>query len=176
MVYTGAYNLMRVPPYHQKPGWQRFFAGVVIGALISWFVFLFQFGVLQDKQILKMTEQVSEINDLKKSKDILIEDMKKLNEDNKNKLKIQDFKVDFVNKKKFDLSSLNLHHMRTTVIEDLNSLIGQDVQTVSKNKELLFRTIENSVFELDDKSYRLKIHTVFFDTTLEISLSIELAK
>lgn len=167
---------MRFPPYHQKPGWQRFFAGIVIGALISWFVFLFQFGVLQDKQIQKMTEQVSEINDLKKSKDILIEDMKKLNEENKNKLKIQDFKVDFANKKKFDLSSLNLHHMKTTVIEDLNSLIGQDIQTVSKNKELLFRTIENQVFELDDKTYRLKIHTVYFDTTLEITLNIELVK
>lgn len=167
---------MRVPPYHQKPGWQRFFAGVVIGALISWFVFLFQFGVLQDKQIRKLTEQVSEINELKKSKDILIEDMKKLNEENKNKLKIQDFDIVFVNRKKVDISSLDLHRMKATVIEDLNSLIGQDVQTVSKNKELLFRTIENNVFPLDDKNYRLKIHTVFFDTTLEITLNIELVK
>ncbi|MEH7224155.1 sporulation membrane protein YtrI [Bacillus sp. JJ1566] len=167
---------MRVPPYHQKPGWQRFLAGIVIGALISWIVFLFQFGVLQDKQIQKITEQKDEIKELKKSKDILIEDVKKLNEVNKNKLKIQDFNVDFTNKKKFDLSSLNLHHMKTAVIEDLNSLIGQDIQTVSKNKELLFRTIENQVFELDDKTYRLKIHTVFFDTTLEITLNIELVK
>ncbi|MCC3356443.1 sporulation membrane protein YtrI [Bacillus sp. REN16] len=167
---------MRVPPYHQKPGWQRFFAGIVIGALISWFVFLFQFGVLQDKQIQKITEQNNVIKELRKSKDILIEDVEKLNEDNKKKLKIQDFKVDFANKKKVELSSLNLHHMKTAVIEDLNSLIGQDVQTVSKNKDLLFSTIENHVFELDDKKYRFKIHTVFFDTTLEITLNIELVK
>ncbi|RFB17792.1 hypothetical protein DZB84_08040 [Bacillus sp. HNG] len=167
---------MRVPPYHQKPGWQRFFAGIVIGALLSWFIFLFQFGVLQDNQIRKITQQEDEIKELKKSKDILIEDVKKLNEDNKNKLKIQDFKVDFTNKKKFDISSLNLHHIKTAVIEDLNTLIGQDIQTVSQNKELLFRTIENSVYELDDKKYRLKIHTVFFDTTLEITLNIELVK
>jgi cell division protein FtsB len=165
---------MRVPPYHQKPGWQRFFAGVVIGALISWFVFLFQFGILQDKQIQKISEQELEIADLKKSKEILIEDAKKLNEENKSKLKIQDFEIVFANRKKVELSSLDLHHMKTAVLEDLNSLIGQDIQSLSKNKELLFRTIENRLYEMDDKTYKLKIHTVFVDTTLEISLNIEL--
>ncbi len=165
---------MRVPPYHEKPGWQRFFAGVVIGALISWFVFLFQFGVLQDKQIQKISEQELEISDLKKSKEILIEDAKKLNEENKSKLKIQDFEIVFANRKKVELSSLDLHHMKTAVLEDLNSLIGQDIQSLSKNKDLLFRTIENRLYEMDDKTYKLKIHTVFVDTTLEISLNIEL--
>lgn len=165
---------MRVPPYHQKPGWQRFFAGVIIGALISWFVFLFQFGILQDKQIQKISEQELEISDLKKSKEILIEDAKKLNEENKSKLKIQDFEIVFANRKKVELSSLDLHHMKTAVMEDLNSLIGQDIQSLSKNKELLFRTIENRLYEMDDKTYKLKIHTVFVDTTLEISLNIEL--
>ncbi|WP_010678406.1 sporulation membrane protein YtrI [Bacillus timonensis] len=165
---------MRVPPYHQKPGWQRFFAGVVVGALISWFVFLFQFGVLQDKQIQLIAKQESKISELEKSKDILIDDVKRLNEENKSKLKIQDFNVVFANRKKFDLSSLNLHIMKTAVIEDLNDLIGKDIQSVSKNKELLFRTIENREYELDDKKYKLKIHTVFFDTTLDISLNIEL--
>ncbi len=167
---------MRVPPYHQKPGWQRFFAGVVIGALISWFVFLFQFGILQDKQIQKISEQELEIADLQKSKEILIEDAKKLNEENKSKLKIQDFEIVFANRKKVELSSLDLHHMKTAVLEDLNSLIGQDIQSLSKNKELLFRTIENRLYEMDDKTYKLKIHTVFVDTTLEISLNIELVK
>jgi cell division protein FtsB len=174
MVHPGAYLIMRVPPYHQKPGWQRFFAGVVIGALISWFVFLFQFGVLQDKQIQKISEQELEISDLKKSKEILIEDAKKLNEENKSKLKIQDFEIVFANRKKVELSSLDLHHMKTAVLEDLNSLIGQDIQSLSKNKDLLFRTIENRLYEMDDKTYKLKIHTVFVDTTLEISLNIEL--
>ncbi|MEK5441542.1 MULTISPECIES: sporulation membrane protein YtrI [unclassified Fredinandcohnia] len=176
MVHPGAYIIMRVPPYHQKPGWQRFFAGVVIGALISWFVFLFQFGILQDKQIQKISEQELEIADLKKSKEILIEDAKKLNEENKSKLKIQDFEIVFANRKKVELSSLDLHHMKTAVLEDLNSLIGQDIQSLSKNKELLFRTIENRLYEMDDKTYKLKIHTVFVDTTLEISLNIELVK
>ncbi|WP_142354011.1 sporulation membrane protein YtrI [Fredinandcohnia onubensis] len=174
MVHPGAYLIMRVPPYHEKPGWQRFFAGVVIGALISWFVFLFQFGVLQDKQIQKISEQELEISDLKKSKEILIEDAKKLNEENKSKLKIQDFEIVFANRKKVELSSLDLHHMKTAVLEDLNSLIGQDIQSLSKNKDLLFRTIENRLYEMDDKTYKLKIHTVFVDTTLEISLNIEL--
>nr|WP_309099682.1 sporulation membrane protein YtrI [Fredinandcohnia onubensis] len=174
MAHPGAYLIMRVPPYHQKPGWQRFFAGVAIGALISWFVFLFQFGVLQEDQIQLITKQESKIKNLEDDKDILIDDIKKLNSENKNKLKIQDFNVEFANRKKVELSSLDLHHMKTAVIEDLNTLIGQDIQTLSKNKDLLFRTIENRNYELGDKTYKLKIHTVFVDTTLEISLNIEL--
>ncbi len=129
---------MRVPPYHQKPGWQRFFAGVAIGALISWFVFLFQFGVLQEDQIQLITKQESKIKNLEDDKDILIDDIKKLNSENKKNLKIQDFNVEFANRKKVELSSLDLHHMKTAVIEDLNTLIGQDIQTLSKNKDLLF--------------------------------------
>ena len=42
---------MRVPPYARDPGWQRFFAGAAIGAIVSWIVFSQIFGILQEKQV-----------------------------------------------------------------------------------------------------------------------------
>ncbi|MFT4415156.1 sporulation membrane protein YtrI [Fredinandcohnia humi] len=167
---------MRVPPFYQKPGWQRFFAGVAVGALISWFVFLYQFGVLQEKQLQLLTTQQSEIKDLQDRNNTLIEDAKKLNESNKNKLKIQDFKVEFINQKKHDLGTLNLHILSDAVIKDLNHLIGKDIESVSINKELLRKAIENKQYTLDDKNYKLQIYAIYFDTTLEITLNIQLVK
>lgn len=166
---------MRIPPLYEKPGWQRFFAGVAVGALISWLVFLFQFGVLQEKQVQLLTKQQSEINDLEDRNNTLIEDYEKLNEENKSKLKIQDFKVEFANQKKHDLGKLNLHILSDAVMKNLNHLIGKDIESVSKNKELLRQAIEKE-YKLDDKVYKLKTYSIYFDTTLEITLNIELVK
>lgn len=176
MVYPGACFIMRIPPYYQKPGWQRFFAGVTIGALISWFVFLYMYGVLQEKQIHILKEQQAEIKKLTDHNNVLIEDYDKLNEENKSKIKIQDLKVEFIDPKKIDLAGLTKHELQTEVIKDLNHLIAKDIDTVSKNKELIRSTIENKVYEIDDKKYRLQVYTIFFDTTMEISLKIESVK
>ncbi|KHF28836.1 Sporulation membrane protein YtrI [Anoxybacillus sp. BCO1] len=56
---------MRVPPYARDPGWQRFFAGAAIGAIISWIVFLQIFGILQEKQVRQLNVQREIIAQLK---------------------------------------------------------------------------------------------------------------
>ena len=55
---------MRIPPYYRNPLWQRFFAGVIIGAIISWGLFLYMFGDLQEKQIQLIETQQDAIKDL----------------------------------------------------------------------------------------------------------------
>jgi len=167
---------MRIPPLYQQPGWQRFFAGVFIGALISWFVFLFQYGVLQEQQVQMITKQQGTIKNLEDYRDTLIENEAKLNEENKKKLIIQDFKIDIINYKKFKLAPLTRHSLTDSVTKELNHLITMDIESVSKNKELLKKAIENKWYKIDDKNYKLQVYAVYFDTTLEISLKIELVK
>ncbi len=48
---------MRVPRFEQRPGWLRFFAGVIIGVLIGWGFFLHQNGQAYESLILKLTKQ-----------------------------------------------------------------------------------------------------------------------
>lgn len=165
---------MRIPSHYQNPGWQRFFAGAAMGAIVSWLVFLFLFGVLQEGQVKLIKEQQDKLNDLNHRYNILIEDHEKLNEQTKNKLKIQDFKVEIINYEKFMLDSLSKHNLIDAVVKDLNHLIAKDTKSVSENKELLQKAIENKVYELDEKKYRLRIYSVYFDTTLELSLKMEL--
>ncbi len=167
---------MRIPPLYKKPGWQRFFAGIVIGALISWFVFLFQYGVFQEKQVKLIAKQQDRIYNLEQNRNTLIENYTKLNEENKKKLKIQDFRVEIIDYKKFNIDPLTLHNLTDAVVRDLNHLITKDIESVSKNKELLRKAIENKSYPLDDKMYKLQIYAVYFDTTLELSLKIDLVR
>ncbi|MCH1627822.1 sporulation protein [Fredinandcohnia sp. SECRCQ15] len=167
---------MRIPPLYEKPGWQRFFAGVAVGALISWFVFLYQFGVLQEEQLLLITKQQGDIKILEEYRDTLLSDKEKLNEENKKKLKIQEFKIDIIKNKKNNLDSFITHSLRTAVKEDLNHLIGEDVESISNTKELLIKAIENKTYEIDEKKYKLQVYVIVMGTTLEITLKIELVK
>nr|WP_235048659.1 hypothetical protein [Geobacillus sp. WSUCF1] len=76
---------MRIPPYYQYPSWQRFFAGAAIGALISWFVFLYMFGVLQEKQVRHVNELNEQIADLQNEIRIWQEDYIHYNKEMKKK-------------------------------------------------------------------------------------------
>lgn len=76
---------MRIPPYYRDKTWQRFFAGAAIGAVMSWFVFLYLFGTLQEKQVRHIAELQDKIVDLENDIRIWQEDYVKLNKANKKK-------------------------------------------------------------------------------------------
>lgn len=47
---------MRIPEYYKYRGFQVLFAGMALGCIISWCVFLFMYGTLQEKQLFKIKE------------------------------------------------------------------------------------------------------------------------
>jgi hypothetical protein len=137
---------MRIPEYYKKPPWQRFFAGMAMGAIISWLIFLFIYAELQEQQLQIIDKQNSQIVDLEKKRRVLTEDIDILNEENKKKIKIQDIKVEILNSQKFGFDSLIRHKLESSVINDLNHLLTKDINTVSSNKVLLRKAIENRVY------------------------------
>ncbi len=42
---------MHIPPYYKRPSFQRFFAGICIGTIIGYLIFIYMFGELQEKWI-----------------------------------------------------------------------------------------------------------------------------
>lgn len=59
---------MRIPPYYRRPSWQRFFAGMAIGGAISWCIFIYIFGVWQEKHTALIDKQSEKIIDLENEK------------------------------------------------------------------------------------------------------------
>ncbi|AKM20051.1 sporulation protein [Anoxybacillus geothermalis] len=164
---------MRIPPYYQYPSWQRFFAGVAIGALISWFVFLYIFGVLQEKQVRHVNELNEQIADLQNEIRIWQEDYIHYNKEMKKKLTVQDVSVHLVNAEQYKLDSYTAFRIEDSVKEDLSHLITKDIETVYNSRELIKRAIENKTYTIHEKAYRLEIHTLTIFTLLAVEVKLK---
>jgi hypothetical protein len=163
---------MRIPPYYRKPTWQQFFAGVLIGGIISWFIFLYIHGEWQEEYSKKITTQKNEIADLQKEKLIWQEEFKKLNKENREQLIVQTLYIKVKNTKKYDIDSLSVLEIEETVEEDISMMVAKDIDTVYKSRELIKRIIENKTIKVNDKRYKLKVTEMTIFTTLSIELEM----
>ncbi|ALC89684.1 sporulation protein [Bacillus sp. FJAT-18017] len=165
---------MRVPPLYNDRSWQRFFAGMAIGAAISWSIFIYINGVFQEQQSILVKDQQDEIKKLQDDIAIWQEDYKNLNKQNIEQLLIQNIQVKITNHQKYDLDLLSVHQTEDTVMEDLKTLKAKDLEVAFKNKELIKRVIENRRVTINDKKYRLEVTEIIIYTTLVIQLHINL--
>ncbi len=164
---------MRIPPLFNNPSWQRFLAGVVIGAIISWVLFFYMYGIQQDKQILTIQSQEEQIDDLNKKIAIWEEDYQKLNEQNEEVLRIQEIVVKIKNGKNYNLDKLSVAEAEDVIRDDLASLIAKDLKTIYDGKVLLKKSIENKFIEINKKQYRLEVVEIIFYTKMYIEVKLK---
>ncbi|WP_216828920.1 sporulation membrane protein YtrI [Alkalihalobacterium elongatum] len=164
---------MRVPPYYKRPGWQRFFAGVMIGIIIGWVFFVYEFGTINETLVSEIKKQQITIDSLKKDIETLRSVEKKLNEENEKRLTIQELEMYFTNEKQVKLSELTLYELKQKGLNELRFLKGKDIATVASTNELMIRTIENTEFQIGDSRYKLKVEQVYLYTTLKLYMKIQ---
>jgi hypothetical protein len=174
MAYTGAYHFMRIPPYYRKPTWQQFFAGMVIGGVISWFIFIYIFGVWQEDYSKEIQKQKESIVDLEKEKLIWQDEFKKINKENKQKLTVQSIYIKITNRDKYGLDPLSVFEMEEKIKEDVSIMLAKDIETVYNSRELIRRIIENRTLKGIDKRFKLKVTEMTIYTTLSIEIEIEI--
>lgn len=165
---------MRVPPYYHKPVWQRFLAGMALGGMISWFIFLYIFGEWHEKYSMQIQKQKEDIAKLEHDKKIWQEEFKELNKKNRQQLTIQDIKIKIKNSDKYKLDSYSVYVIENEIKEDISMMMAKDIETVYKSKDLMRKIIENKVFKVNEKRYRVEIIETVIYTTLSIQLNIML--
>ncbi|SDM26426.1 sporulation membrane protein YtrI [Bacillus sp. OK048] len=167
---------MRIPPYYRRPAWQRFFAGMVIGGAISWCIFIYIFGVWQEKHTALINEQSEKIIDLENEKKIWQEEYKEINKRAIEQLTIQKINVKITNSEKYKLDLLSVSEIEDSVKDDISLMIAKDMDTVYKSKELIKKVIQNKPIKIHDKRYKLQVKEMVIFTTLSIQLEIEFEK
>lgn len=163
---------MRIPPYYERLGWQRFFAGVIIGMLIGWFFFIYQYGQVYEGLMLRISKQETVITDQQTRIDRLVSEQTKLNEENQKKLTIQQIDITYLNDRKLRLNQLTLFELRQQALNELQFLERKDIETVANMKDLMVRTLENKVFHVGEARYQLDVKEVYLFTTLRIHVEI----
>ncbi len=164
---------MRIPPFFSYPSWQRFFAGLAIGSLISWVLFFYMFGIQQEKQIRTIQLQKEQIEDLNNKIAIWEEDYQKLNEQTEEVLMIQEVQVKINNGKTYNLDKLSVAEAEDVIRDDLTSLIAKDVKSIYNGKVLLKKSIENKFIEINKKQYRLEVVEIMFYTEMYIEVKLK---
>ncbi|MGM0874889.1 MAG: sporulation membrane protein YtrI [Bacillota bacterium] len=167
---------MRIPPHYQQPTWQRFFAGAAIGAIISWGVFLFIFGVIQEEHKTKIDKQQLDIQKLERNIEIYQEEYTKLNKEAQQKVTIQNIEVHLTNGDKYLFKDFMIKNIEEKVKKDLSDLIAKDMESVYSNHILIERTIENKIFKIDEKEYKLEMTKFMLFTTISIEVEISFVK
>jgi len=167
---------MRIPPLYRHPVWQRFLAGAAVGGCISWLVFLFMFGTIQQKNSTLIEKQALQIRELKGYIQIWQEDYQELNKKNEEMLTIQEIDVEINNFERYNINDRqSIFEAEESVKEDLKSLIAKDLTTVYKNKEIIKKTVENKTVKINGKKYKLTVQEMYFYTTIGLVLEMKLA-
>jgi hypothetical protein len=163
---------MRIPPHYQQPSWQRFFAGAAIGAVISWGVFLFIFGVIQEEHSTIINKQKQTIQDLENDKKIYQEEYTKLNKKAQEKLTVQEIKIKLTNGDRYLFKDFRITNIENSVKEDLKDVMAKDIESIVSNHLLIERIIENKPLKFDGKEYKLEMTKFMLTTTLYIEVEI----
>ncbi|WP_062047772.1 sporulation membrane protein YtrI [Bacillus sp. JCM 19034] len=164
---------MRIPPLYKRTTFQRFLAGLFIGVLCGWFFFLFQYGQLYNQLMIQLSEQRSTITSLEARIAELNSEQTKLNEENKRKLTIQTIEIELNNARRLRLNQLTQLELRTQIMEELQHLEREDIESVANMKDLLIQALENKVFKVDDNEFQVDVQGLYLFTTLRIEVAIK---
>ncbi|MBD3109638.1 sporulation protein [Bacillus sp. AGMB 02131] len=164
---------MRPPTLAKDKGWQRFFAGVLIGAIVGWLVFFYMYSKMQEDLTQDIIEQKQEISSLKDKIAIWEKESESLNEEAEKKMTIQDIQVTIENYRQYDLDLLSVLQAQEAIRKDLSSLITKDLETVYKGKFLIKKTIENKIIEMNEKKYTFEVTELMFYSTIFIEVKVK---
>ncbi|WP_047985081.1 sporulation membrane protein YtrI [Ornithinibacillus californiensis] len=166
---------MHVPQYHKKPGWQRFLVGIFFGALISYWVVLFMYGDMYESLLKEYSKVENKLHDAEKRISVLEEDNEDLNKKSNQKITIEEIDLEILNAKDLKIDILLQDQLERLVKEELEDIIGIDIQTIAASDSLIVSSIENKNFKVDDFTYSFEIKRLVIATTVKIVVHANLS-
>nr|WP_289036848.1 sporulation membrane protein YtrI [uncultured Allobacillus sp.] len=163
---------MHIPPYYKKRTWQSFFLGVLAGVIIGYLFFLFVYGKHTERWIEENMEIRTELKQVKQENDLLKQDKENLNEKHEEKLTIQSFEINLSNAKDLELDRFTEYELIEKIEDELNPVIGRNIASVSEQRDLLIRTIENQTYHVRDINYSVKISHLTVAPILVVTVEV----
>lgn len=166
---------MHIPPFYRQQTVQQFIAGMAVGGVVSWSIFLYIYGEWQEQSSIEIRQQKEQIKDLVNEKNIWQNDYRELNEKNEQLLIVQEIKVKISNSEKYRLDPFSIYEVEERIKEDISPILKMDIDTAFKSNPWIEKVIENRVHKINDKPYQVVVKHIVFYTTVSIQLDIQLA-
>lgn len=155
---------MHVPSYHKRPGWQRFLIGVFFGGLISYWIVLFMYGTMYERLIKENSELQNALNDANSRIEVLKKDNENLDEKSRQPATIEGIQLQILNAEDLKIDSLLQIELEGLVKEEIKDIIGKDIKSIANSDSLIFSSIENKTYVVDDFTYSFDIERLILVT------------
>ncbi len=165
---------MHIPPYYKRRGTQYFFVGMLVGAILAYLFFLYINGNLTERWIEQTVELRSEIVQLEDRINGLTKDKENLSKENKEMLTVQEINIEISNKEQLKLDSIEAVELTARIQKELSPLIGNSIESLSENRSLIYSTLENKSFQMNNFSYQPSITELIIATKMEIKIKLSM--
>lgn len=166
---------MHIPPYYKRESWQRFFAGVFIGGIVAFTIFIYMYGQFYERWVEENLNLRSQLSKLEDNYKVLEDSKKELDQKSKKDITVDTITIKIDNEKELKLEndSLMVHQLEEQIRKEINHVIGKGVNSLIDNYQLLESTIENKTFQVDEFAYNAKIKRLFVAQELQIHVSLQ---
>ncbi|MFD1066050.1 sporulation membrane protein YtrI [Oceanobacillus locisalsi] len=159
---------MHIPPYHKKTSWQLIFVGFFFGSILSYIIFIYMYETMYEEILQENIELSNEVNELEQTNQTLLKDKEDLSEQTKQPLTVSRITVEIEDPESMRIDLLMQDQLQGLIHEEINHVIGEEVELVSRSDKLLIATIENKSFTLDGMSYQFAVKQIVFGPDLKI--------
>ncbi|HLT55764.1 MAG TPA: hypothetical protein VK057_06605, partial [Bacillota bacterium] len=101
-------------------------------------------------------------------------DKEDLNEKANEPRVVESIVVQITNWDSLRLDRLIIHQLEELIKEEINYIVGRDVELISEMDELLISTIENKAFTVDDFTYYFQVEKLTIARKVKLSVFAEL--
>ncbi|WP_087971900.1 sporulation membrane protein YtrI [Oceanobacillus rekensis] len=161
---------MHIPPYHRNSTWQRFFVGAFFGSIISYFILIYMYGTMYEERLTENMELASELRELKIQNEALLKDKEDLDEKSQEPLSVSSISITIHEGEQLKIDRLIEIQLEELIIEEVNHLVGQEIEVINKSDQLLISAIENKGFTIEDVTYYFEINKLYISPELKISV------
>ncbi|WP_040979767.1 sporulation membrane protein YtrI [Oceanobacillus jeddahense] len=151
---------MHIPPYHKKTNWQLIFVGFFFGSIISYIVFTYMYGTMYEDMLKENIELSNEVTELEHTNQTLLKDKEDLSEQSKQPLTISKITIEIEDPDSMRIDLLMQDQLRALIRDEIDHVVGEEVELISRSDDLLISTIENKAFTLDSMSYQFTVSQI----------------
>src|SRR5699024_11139370 len=123
MAYSGRYYMIHFPSFHKHPAWQRFLAGIFIGAILAYPILIYMYGSMYEDLLIENSELKAELTELSKQNEALLEDQEELEAP----LTVETLDITITNSDELKMDRLITHELEQLIREEIDYLIGKEI-------------------------------------------------
>ncbi|HSU79692.1 MAG TPA: hypothetical protein VLK78_04695, partial [Candidatus Angelobacter sp.] len=147
---------------------------MIIGIVIGFCMFIFINGLAQERQLQVIANQKAKIQELEETRSYLFEEEVKKNEELQKKLTVQSISVTIEKNKRVQLDGVKLIDLKESISSKIRkAIIGNDIESVAKNKGLIFSAINNQAYLIEDQIIHVEVKSLTIYSDLEVQVQIK---